>query len=159
MRASSTPDWPALTVVGLGGVIGTSLRAGLAELIGASPSGIPWATATANLTGALLLGLILGWFAVPGRQAGRYRLVRLGVGTGLMGALTTYSTLISETLRLIGQGRALLGAAYLLGSLIAGLALAGLGLRLSGLLEGRHRTHRTHRADGARAGTTGSGPA
>ena len=47
MRASSTPDWPALTVVGLGGVIGTSLRAGLAELIGASPSGIPWATATA----------------------------------------------------------------------------------------------------------------
>lgn len=156
MRASSTPDWPALTVVGLGGVIGTSLRAGLAELIGASPSGIPWATATANLTGALLLGLILGWFAVPGRQAGRYRLVRLGVGTGLMGALTTYSTLISETLRLIDQGRALLGAFYLLGSLIAGLALAGLGLRLSGLLEARHRGYR---ADGARAGTTGSGSA
>ncbi|WP_159717172.1 FluC/FEX family fluoride channel [Actinomyces marmotae] len=135
MGPSPAPDWPALAVVGLGGAVGTSLRAGLAELIGPSPSGLPWATATANLVGALLLGLILGQFAAPGRQTARHRLIRLGLGTGLMGALTTYSTLISETLHLIDQGRAALGAAYLLGSLVAGLALAGLGLRLSRLLD------------------------
>ncbi|WP_159624192.1 FluC/FEX family fluoride channel [Actinomyces sp. zg296] len=135
MGPSPAPDWPTLAVVGLGGAVGTSLRAGLAELIGPSPSGLPWATATANLVGALLLGLILGQFAAPGRQTARHRLIRLGLGTGLMGALTTYSTLISETLHLIDQGRAALGAAYLLGSLVAGLVLAGLGLRLSGLLD------------------------
>lgn len=150
MRPSPVPDWPALGVVGLGGAVGTSLRAGLAELIGSSPSGLPWATATANLAGALLLGLILGWSAAPGRRTGGHRLIRLGVGTGLMGALTTYSTLIGETLDLIGRGRAALGVVYLLGSLIAGLALAGLGLRLSGLLE---RAHRADTTDGAGAGT------
>ncbi|WP_366180643.1 CrcB family protein [Actinomyces timonensis] len=152
MRHSPALDWPALAVVGLGGAVGTSLRAGLAELIGPSPSGLPWATATANLVGALLLGLILGRFAAPGRQAGRHRLIRLGAGTGLMGALTTYSTMISEALRLIDQGRALLGAVYLLGSLVAGLALAGLGLRLSRLLG--HPRH-AGPTDGARAGAAG----
>ncbi|ARD42598.1 fluoride efflux transporter FluC [Actinomyces gaoshouyii] len=153
MRPSTAPDWPALAVVGLGGAVGTSLRASLAELIGPSPSGLPWATATANLAGALLLGLILGRFAAPWRQTGKHRLVRLGVGTGLMGALTTYSTLIGETLALIDQGFPALGAVYLLGSLVAGLALAGLGLRLSRFLDQSHHTGPT---DGAGVGAAGS---
>ncbi|GAA2122472.1 fluoride efflux transporter CrcB [Kitasatospora saccharophila] len=83
--------------------------------------GFPWGTLTVNVSGCALLGLLTA-VAPPD--------VRLLLGTGLCGALSTYSTFSFETLKLAQNGSrgAALGNVAL--SLGAGLAAvyAGAGV-------------------------------
>ena len=81
----------------------------------------------------------------------------------MLGGLTTHSTFILESHRLLTSsgdgGHPVLGAAYLVGSMVAGLVAAGLGLWLAGRLRrpaGPGRTGSVGRAD--RAGRAGQGP-
>ncbi len=60
----------------------------------------PWGTFAVNVTGCLILGVLTG--AVSAGAAGSH--LQLLVGTGLCGALTTYSTFSYETLRLTETG-------------------------------------------------------
>lgn len=121
-----------------GGALGTLVRAGLARLWPHAAGELPTATLAVNLVGALALGFLLGRLALA-PDTGWRRTLRLGLGTGFMGGLTTYSTFIVEVEHLAG-GADLLGAAtYLAGSLVAGVALATVGLWLAGL-GARHRT-------------------
>ncbi|MCI7457345.1 fluoride efflux transporter FluC [Actinomyces urogenitalis] len=121
-----------------GGALGTLVRAGLARLWPHAAGELPTATLAVNLVGALALGFLLGRLALA-PDTGWRRTLRLGLGTGFMGGLTTYSTFIVEVEHLAG-GADLLGAAtYLAGSLVAGVALAAVGLWLAGL-GARHRT-------------------
>ena len=115
-----------------GGALGTLVRAGLARLWPHTAGEVPPATLAVNLVGALALGFLLGRLALA-PDTGWRRTLRLGLGTGFMGGLTTYSTFIVEVEHLAG-GADLLGAAtYLAGSLVAGVALAAAGLWLAGL--------------------------
>lgn len=115
-----------------GGALGTLVRAGLARLWPHTAGELPTATLAVNLVGALALGFLLGRLALA-PDTGWRRTLRLGLGTGFMGGLTTYSTFIVEVEHLAG-GADLLGAAtYLAGSLVAGVALAAVGLWLAGL--------------------------
>ncbi|MBS6071980.1 MAG: CrcB family protein [Actinomyces urogenitalis] len=115
-----------------GGALGTLVRAGLARLWPHTAGELPTATLAVNLVGALALGFLLGRLALA-PDTGWRRTLRLGLGTGFMGGLTTYSTFIVEVKHLAG-GADLLGAAtYLAGSLVAGVALAAVGLWLAGL--------------------------
>jgi CrcB protein len=83
----------------------------------------PWGTLVVNVLGSLLLGFLV---ALPAGTA-----VMAVAGTGLCGALTTYSTFSYETLRLL-QGRAgLLAALNVAVSLVAGLGAAYCGLALA----------------------------
>lgn len=85
----------------------------------------PWGTFAVNVVGSSVLGTVVGAAAPP-------ELFAL-VGTGFCGALTTYSTFSWETVALAGGRR---GAAvlYAVGSVVAGLAAAGLGLALGSAL-------------------------
>ncbi|GHG69641.1 fluoride efflux transporter CrcB [Streptomyces griseocarneus] len=56
----------------------------------------PWGTFVVNAAGCFVLGLLTG--ALPDEH------LRLLLGTGLCGALTTYSTFSYETLRLAEDG-------------------------------------------------------
>ncbi|MDU0863907.1 CrcB family protein [Actinomyces urogenitalis] len=115
-----------------GGALGTLVRAGLARLWPHTAGELPTATLAVNLVGALALGFLLGRLALA-PDTGWRRTLRLGLGTGFMGGLTTYSTFIVEVEHLAG-GADLIGAAtYLAGSLVAGVALAAVGLWLAGL--------------------------
>ncbi|MGE7435895.1 fluoride efflux transporter CrcB [Kitasatospora sp. NPDC001175] len=86
----------------------------------------PWGTFAVNVGGCLVLGLVTG--AVTAGAVGSQ--VQLLLGTGLCGALTTYSTFSYETLRLVESGAGLLAVANVAGSLLAGLGAvwAGTGL-------------------------------
>lgn len=87
----------------------------------------PWGTFTVNVTGCLVLGLVAGAAAtgaVPEQ-------VRLLLGTGLCGALTTYSTFSYETMRLAEEGAGLFAALNVAGSLAAGLGAAFAGAALA----------------------------
>lgn len=74
-----------------------------------------WGTLTANVLGSLVLGALTG--AV---SAGDERL-QLLIGTGLCGALTTFSTFSYETLQLAGAGARLYAVANLVLTLTCGL--------------------------------------
>ena len=152
--AGRTPSVPAcLALVAAGGCAGTLVRAALERAWPASPGHLPVTTLALNVVGALALGLLLG--ALGG---GRPRL-RLALGTGVLGGLTTHSTFILESHRLLTSGgdggHPVLGAAYLVGSMMAGLVAAGLGLWLAGHLRRTGRTGSVGRA--GRVDRAGSG--
>jgi len=105
-----------LALVAVGGAVGASLRWAVLATIGIS-GGFPWWTLVVNVVGCLGLGLLVR----AERSAG------LGLGTGLCGGLTTFSTFSVEVAELLDQGRAVVAAGYVGASLVLGLAavLAG----------------------------------
>ena len=143
----------SLALVAAGGCAGTLVRAALERAWPASPGHLPVTTLALNVVGALALGLLLGALG-----EGRPRL-RLALGTGVLGGLTTHSTFILESHRLLTSGgdggHPVLGAAYLVGSMVAGLVAAGLGLWLAGRLRRTGRTGSVGRA--GRVDRAGSG--
>jgi len=116
-----------LGLVLLGGAAGTLLRWSLGVAYGTGPADWPWVTFVINLSGALALGALLEALAAAGPDTGWRRAVRLGVGTGVLGGYTTYSTFTVESVRLAAAGRAWLALGYAVGSVLAGIACAAAG--------------------------------
>jgi fluoride exporter len=126
-------DWRELAAIFAGGFLGALARVLLLQLVPARPGTWPWATFVANLTGSLLLG----YFVTRLQErlpVSAYR--RPLLGTGLCGALTTFSTMQLEVLRMLGAGRAGLAAAYVVTSIGVGLV----GVFLATALVRRPRT-------------------
>jgi CrcB protein len=80
----------------------------------------PWGTFTVNVVGSALLGLQVGAATPPALLA--------VAGTGFCGALTTYSTFGAETLALVEEGHWVPAVVNALGSALACLAAAALGM-------------------------------
>ncbi|MFD8690242.1 fluoride efflux transporter CrcB [Streptomyces sp. NPDC059651] len=87
----------------------------------------PWGTFAVNVSGCLALGLLTG--AVAAGAASSH--LQLLLGTGLCGALTTYSTFSYETLRLAEGGARFYAAANAVASVVAGLGAAFAGVALA----------------------------
>lgn len=85
----------------------------------------PWGTFTANMIGSFLLGLL----AAASLHASHDLLALLG--TGLCGALTTYSTFGYETMRLIQQRTTLFAAFNAVASIVGGFGAAYLGVAIA----------------------------
>jgi CrcB protein len=111
----------------VGGTAGTLARFGLAELV-PPPAGFPLGIFLINVTGAFALGVLLEALARRGPDEGHRRAVRLLAGTGFLGGFTTYSALAVDAALLTGSGRTGAGIAYLVGSVLAGLAAAAAGV-------------------------------
>ncbi len=106
-----------------GGMIGAVLRGALAEAWSVDPGQWPWATLAVNLTGALLLG----YFVTRMRErlsVSTY--ARPFIGTGLCGALTTFSAMQLELLDMLEAGSWLLASAYAATSVTLGLLAVAL---------------------------------
>jgi CrcB protein len=113
--------------VGVFGALGSWARFAVGGAVAARrPSDFPFGTFVVNLTGGFLLGLLTG-LSVTGDAL-------LVFGTGLLGGYTTFSTWMVETERLGEDGEWVLLWAYLLGSMLAGLATTGLGWLIGGAL-------------------------
>ncbi|MEV7773051.1 fluoride efflux transporter CrcB [Kitasatospora sp. NPDC086791] len=92
----------------------------------------PWGTFTVNVVGCLVLGTVTGAVAAGAASSQ----VQLALGTGLCGALTTYSTFSYETLRLAETGAGRYALANAAGSVAAGLAAVYAGAELAAALWG-----------------------
>jgi len=88
------------------------------------PGRFPVGTMVINLSGSLLLGLVMG-MALGGLVAERSQLI---VGTGFLGGYTTFSAASLETVRLLRERRLVAALINGLGMLVASVALAGVGL-------------------------------
>jgi CrcB protein len=128
LRIPVRPAW--LLVILAGGTVGTAVRAGLESAFSPAPGQWPWTTFWINASGALVLGVLLTLLAEIGPDRGWLRGIRLGVGTGVLGGYTTYSTFSVETLLLLRSGGWLLGLAYALTSVVVGVGAAYAGARL-----------------------------
>jgi CrcB protein len=114
-------------LAGVGGALGALARWGVASALPSSTGSWPWATLLVNLTGCLLLGVLLG--AVFARFPAHSWLRPL-LGTGVLGGYTTYSTFAVDVVRLVDDGAAGLAAGYVVGSVAGGVAAAATGLWL-----------------------------
>lgn len=114
-----------LLLVAVGAAVGAPLRYLVDRAVQARHDSVfPWGTFSVNVVGSFLLGLLTG--AVPAHGG-----VMALLGTGLCGALTTYSTFGYETLRLFAardRGHAVLNV---VASLAAGLGAAFCGLAVA----------------------------
>jgi CrcB protein len=125
----------------LGGwaVLGVAAGSGLGAVVRAladrrvtarfGPTQLPWATLAVNVAGSLLLGLVLGRSAAAGAGADAVRLV---VGTGFCGGLTTFSTASVESWLLLREQRRRAALAYVVLSMGLGLAAVAIGTALAG---------------------------
>lgn len=121
---SGALTWASVAVLG---AAGAWLRFYLGAVVVARwPSAFPFGTLTVNLTGGFLLGVLTG-ASVTGDAL-------FMLGTGLLGAYTTFSTWMVEAQRLGEDGAFEAMWLYLLGSMIAGLAATGAGWLLGGAL-------------------------
>ncbi|MEU2610110.1 fluoride efflux transporter CrcB [Micromonospora sp. NPDC007271] len=116
-------------LIAIGAALGAPLRYLTDRAVQARHDSVfPWGTLTVNVAGSLLLGAVAG---IPATAA-----VTALVGTGFCGALTTWSTLSYETLRLARSGARRHALANVLVSIVAGLAAATLGYAVAHTLAG-----------------------
>ncbi len=144
-----------LGVVALGGVIGSLGRWLVGLGLPGAGSGFAWGTLAVNLTGALAMGLLVGWLSdgdaaseadedgvladreIPASRVDPAHVepwwVRPFAMTGLLGGWTTYSALALDVHTLGSPA----GVTYLATTLIAGVAACLAGLVLGERLSGR----------------------
>lgn len=121
-------DLRELAAISLGGALGALARAGLSEAVASDPGAWPWATFTVNVVGAALLG----YFATRLQERlppTRYR--RPFLATGVCGALTTFSTLQVELIRMLDHHHGGLALGYAAASIAAGFAAVALATSLT----------------------------
>jgi fluoride exporter len=108
-------------LVALGAAVGGPLRYLTDRLLqGRHDSRFPWGTFGANIAGSALLGFLVAFPASHTAQ--------LLLGTGLCGALTTYSTFSYETLTLARSGARTMALLNVGASIMAGLGAAYCGM-------------------------------
>lgn len=120
----SAAAWVAVALTGgAGALVRFALDGWIDERLAGD---FPWGTLAVNLSGALLLGLLVG-LAVHGDA--------LAVaGTGALGSYTTFSTWMLESHRLGSDGSRRLLAINLVGTLALGLAVVALGRAIGNAL-------------------------
>jgi CrcB protein len=134
-RGSSRAQPAVIAAIALGGMLGASARFELSQAIPAAAGGFPWATFWENVSGSFVLGALLVLIL---ERFPPTRLVRPFLATGVLGAYTTMSTYVVETALLLKDRHVGVAIVYGLGSLIAGFAVAYLGIVAARLTPPRH---------------------
>jgi fluoride exporter len=111
--------------VAVGGLIGALARYALASAWPVQPAAMPWSTLVINVSGCLLIGLLLVRLLEAGSA---HPLWRPFLGTGVLGGYTTFSTYAVESRTLLADGRIGLAVLYLAGTAVMALLAVQLGV-------------------------------
>jgi fluoride exporter len=116
----------AYLLAALGGAVGALARWGVAEALPRPDGGWPWATLLANLTGCLLMGVLLGALATRDPEPAW---VRPFLAVGVLGGYTTYSAFAVEVVDLADAGAVAGALGYVLASVVGGVLAVAAGVR------------------------------
>ncbi len=119
--------------IAVGGVIGTTARYEMALLLPTTKGHFPFATLIVNIFGSFVLGLLLESLSTSQSDVGLSRRLRLLIGTGFCGSLTTFSTFATEADLLIKSHDVTLALAYLAVTILAGLLATTFGIKVANL--------------------------
>ncbi|WP_448615001.1 fluoride efflux transporter CrcB [Modestobacter sp. URMC 112] len=126
------PDVTGYLAAAVGGALGALARWGVGEEL---PSATwPVATLLVNLTGCLLIGVLL---AVLSARPPARPWLRPFLATGVLGGWTTYSTFAVDVVRLAEAGAWGVAGAYVLVSVAGGVLAVAAGLLLGWAAVGR----------------------
>jgi len=104
-----------MLMVAIAGACGALCRAGLAHAVAMRwPSSMPWGTWAVNLLGSLLLGALFVTAPALGWPSG----ITIALGAGFLGAFTTFSTWMYETVRLLEERAWRTAALNIIGPLV-----------------------------------------
>ncbi|MEU8798955.1 CrcB family protein [Spirillospora sp. NPDC048819] len=134
--------WATLAAISAGGVLGALARYGIGVAYPRPPSAFGWATLTINVSGCLLIGMLMAAIIELWQP---HLLVRPFLGVGVLGGFTTFSTYIVDAQQAVEAGAPRTALAYLAATLVGALAAVYAGAELTRLLA-RARTH--HGDDG-----------
>jgi fluoride exporter len=125
-------SWQTILAVGCGGFIGAVMRVWLNGIISHRvPHDLPFGTLGVNLIGSFVMGVLVAYFmyttlfSLP---------VKSFLSTGILGALTTYSTFAIESVLLLNGGHIGLAAANMALNTFGTVVMAGSGFWLTSSL-------------------------
>ncbi len=122
-------SWQTMLAIGSGGFIGAILRAYFNGLISHKlPHDLPFGTLGVNLLGSFFMGLLVAYFlyttifSLP---------IKSFLSTGILGALTTYSTFAIESFLLLEGGHILLALTNISLNAFGSVFMAGGGFYIA----------------------------
>ena len=132
------PDWftsfvtHPVMLLAVGGGAGANARYWFGKLVARLQGAVefPWATFLINVSGSVVFGFVAAaYLNHPDRARQNWYLL---LGTGFCGGFTTFSAFSYETLKLMQDGKTWFAAAYVIGSVAAGLVGVWLAVTLAG---------------------------
>jgi len=129
-------DTGLLGAVAAGGAVGSLGRYAVGLALPHEAAEFPWGTELVNVSGSLAMGVLVVWVLAMREP---HPLLRPFLGVGVLGGWTTFSAYTLDFHTLVTSGHGPTAAAYLLGSLVLGVAAVGLGVTLGEALFGRRR--------------------
>ncbi|MFC5187516.1 fluoride efflux transporter FluC [Actinomadura harenae] len=154
-RELAHAPWATLGAISLGGVCGALARYGLATAFPHRPGAFPWATFGTNVSGCLIIGVLM---VVITEVLRPHPLLRPFLGVGVLGGFTTFSTAMVDVQQAVGNGAPGIALAYLAATLVTALAAVWTGVRLTRALTPA-RTRSRDAAGAAEPGAVAPGEA
>lgn len=120
-----------LLIIGTGGFIGSVFRYLVSRSVQEKfETAFPFGTLSVNILGCFLIGVILSWSERGGITADW----RMFLATGICGGFTTFSAFSNETLALMRDGQWMYAGAYVVISILSGLAATFAGYSILKLI-------------------------
>jgi CrcB protein len=118
-------QWLLVIAIGCGGVVGALARYSVSLALPTQPGRFPLSTFAVNVSGSAVLGFLLVFLI---EQFPRSRFARPVIGTGIIGAYTTFSTYVVDAVLLFRADKVAIALLYIVASLVCGLLAVWMGM-------------------------------